>query len=238
MSSENQKKVVDTYVLATNAAGEPELLHFGLEATQSAYDDGAHYDAAKDLAEREGYTPLGVFDQNDPAGKRLPELAIIQACAPARPPSSESNAPIAYIEAYAASDTGDGPRFGSVRADEALLGKLLELQVLCKQNGLSEVRVFGGCDWGPEGIEDKLRLQNHELVVVDDQFWFRADVKHADYHIETRSQNILAFVNAVRQHAGDEPLRFGDYSDAAWEVALNGLDEDEDDDNEPGGMTP
>ena len=233
--TEMNRMHTNVYVLATNASGEPELLHFASAPPQAEYDDGKHYDAARSAVKREGYTPLGVFDQNDPAGKRLPELAIIQACAPARSASSESNAPLAHIEAYAADKHGAGPSFGTVRADEALLGKLLELQLICKQNGLSEARVFRGCDWGPEGIEDELRLQNHELVVVDDQFWFRADVKPGDYHVETRAQNILTFVNAVRQHAGDEPLCFGDLDDDDWQDLLSDSEEDED---APEGMSP
>lgn len=233
--TEMNRMHTNVYVLATNASGEPELLHFVSAPTQAEYDDGWHYEGARSAAERAGYTPLGVFDQNDPAGKQLPEFAVIQQCAPARSALSDAGPPLAHIEAYAADDHGAGPSFGTVRADEALLGKLLELQLICKQNGLSEARVFRGCDWGPEGIEDELRLQNHELVVVDDQFWFRADVKHGDYHVETRAQNIVEFVNAVRQHAGDEPLCFGDLDDDDW---LDLLSDSDGNVEKPEGMIP
>lgn len=248
MSAEADQKRVDTYVLATNAAGEPELLHFDLKVQQAQYDAGAHYDAAQVMAERAGYTPRGAFDQDDPAARRLSELADIQASASARrqtekPLSSADNAPLVLFEAVVCSDNVDGPRFGSIRADETLRRRLLEMQALCERHGLSEVRVSAGCDWGPGDIEDEMRLQNHELVVVGDSFWFRADPKHADYHVETRAQDIQTFVDETRHYVGDAPLRYGEYSDAAWEAALNGLDEDEldddeDDDNEPGGMTP
>ena len=223
MSSENQKKVVDTYVLAINAAGAPELLYFGLEVTQSAYDDGAHYDAAKDLAERAGYTPRGAFDQNDPAARRLPELAAIQTCSEARHQAEQlpSGAPLVYIQAGAAAEDSDAPSYGSFRADEAFRQNLLRLKDLCEVHGLSEIRVRSGCDWGPGDIEDELRLQGDELVVAGDMFWFVTQPKHADYHVETTWQSVNEFVEATRQHVGEDPLRYGDLDDDEWEELLS-----------------
>lgn len=153
-------------------------------------------------------------------------------------------APTIYIEAYACSDHGEGPTYAIIDASDALIRRMQQLQELCKTAELSEARVVLGCDWGPDGIEDDLRLQNHELVVAGDSFWFRADPKHADYHVETRLQDIDAFVNAVRAREGDAPLTFGDYSDDEWENVLAGraadeVDDDEDEDEDtPGMMSP
>lgn len=131
----------------------------------------------------------------------------------------------AYVEAYAADDHGAGPTYATFNASDTLIEELLELQQLCADHGLSEVRVFRACSWGPEGIEDALRLQNDELVVCNGDFWFRADVRHADYHVETRAQDIDGFVETIRGCAPGDTPRFGDYDDEGWAEALEGEDE-------------
>lgn len=132
-----------------------------------------------------------------------------------------SNAPLVFLEAYACIDDGYGPLYATVRVDEALRTRLLELQGLCKQHGLSEVRERRGCDWGPEGVEDELRLQEHELVVAGDEFWFRAVPRYVLYHVETRGLSVQDFVNETRQHAGDAPLTYGAYSAEQWQEHIS-----------------
>lgn len=128
---------------------------------------------------------------------------------------------VAYIEAYASDDSVSGsPLYATVAATESLIEDLVMLKQVCKTYGLSEVRVFRACNWGPEGVEDELRLQNHELVVCNGDFWFRADVKHADYHVETRAQDIKDFIDAVRECAPGDTPRFGEYDDEDWAEAL------------------
>ena len=96
-----------------------------------------------------------------------------------------------YAEAYAVSDSEAGASLAEFELDGALLSRLRKLHALCNDNDLSEARMRMGPTWGPYGIEDELRLVNNELVVVPDgSFWFVADVKHGDYHVETRSIDI------------------------------------------------
>lgn len=131
----------------------------------------------------------------------------------------------AYIEAYAADDHGVGPAYATFNASDALIEELLELQQLCADHGLSEVRVFRACNWGPGDLADQLRLQNHELVVCNGYFWLRADVKHANYHVETRAQDIDNFVETIRGCAPGDTPRFGEYDDEDWAEALENEDE-------------
>lgn len=131
----------------------------------------------------------------------------------------------AYVESYAVDDYGVGPAYATFNASDGLIEELFMLKQLCKTYGLSEARVFRACNWGPEGVEDELRLQTHELVVCNGDFWFRADVKHAGYHVETRAQDIDAFVETIRACAPGDTPRFGEYADEDWAEALEGEDE-------------
>ena len=63
-------------VLCTNAEGAPEFHSCTPEVTQEQYDNGEHYDLAKENAEDNGYEePMVAFDENDPAAKQLLKLA-------------------------------------------------------------------------------------------------------------------------------------------------------------------
>ena len=54
-------------VACANSNGEPELLRVTVECTQTEYDNGYHYDKAKEFAEGDGYeSPVWVADENDP----------------------------------------------------------------------------------------------------------------------------------------------------------------------------
>lgn len=130
------------------------------------------------------------------------------------------SAPTVYIEAYACSEEATGPAYAVLTADDALRRQLLELQKLCKEHGLSEARVRRGCDFGPGAIEEDLSLNNHELVVAGDMFWFVAQPKHDDYHVETRWQSIESFVKDTSAHTDDTPLRFGEYGPEEWDEHL------------------
>lgn len=61
-------------VAATNANGEPDFYFVMVESTQEQYDNGDHYEAAKEKAKKEGYEPRLVFDQNDEGGKAILEV--------------------------------------------------------------------------------------------------------------------------------------------------------------------
>lgn len=94
---------------------------------------------------------------------------------------------ILYLEAYAVSDYGDGPRYAEYEITTQTMQKILAMQKLCINNDLSECRIFDGPQWDGE---DELRLTGHVLVVTNDSFWFVACPKHVDYHVETRAMPI------------------------------------------------
>lgn len=54
-------------VMGSNAGGEPDVIRFEIECTQDQYDDGAHYEMAKQLASDQGFEPAMAFDERDPA---------------------------------------------------------------------------------------------------------------------------------------------------------------------------
>lgn len=113
------------------------------------------------------------------------------------------------IEAYAASDYGDGPTYAKFQVDEAFAGRLAELQVVLNDYDLSEARINAGPEhWGPSDIEEALRLSSAELVVTANSCWFRDRPKHTDYHVETRAMDIEALLNAFND--GVSELRLGE----------------------------
>lgn len=129
---------------------------------------------------------------------------------------------LVYFEAYACTDNADGPEFAKLLVDQHFCDKLKRLQKLVVDHKLSELRVYDGPDsWGPGDIEDNLRLTCAELVVTSSTFWFTDQPKHADYHIETRSQGIDSFIAAVAQ--GEGTLFFSDDPKATQDI----VEEDE-----------
>jgi hypothetical protein len=63
-------------VAATNANGEPDLFFCKVICSKEQYEEGDHYDAAKDQAKLEGYeSEMVAFDENDPP-KSLFELFV------------------------------------------------------------------------------------------------------------------------------------------------------------------
>lgn len=54
-------------VMSEDANGAPDVTFHTIECSQEQYDNGDHYDMAKDLAEEDGYEPKIAFDENDPA---------------------------------------------------------------------------------------------------------------------------------------------------------------------------
>lgn len=70
---------------------------------------------------------------------------------------------------------------------------------------LSEAREYNSPDlWGPQGIEDELRLTSGELVVCGNSMWFTAQPKHAGFAVQTRAVTIESVVDGVLR--GDSPL--------------------------------
>ena len=120
---------------------------------------------------------------------------------------------VAYFEAYVPNQYYIELTFAKLEVDDAFITKLVILQGVCKTYHLSEARKSFGPEWFPEKDADELRLVTDELVVANNAFWFRADIKHTDLHVETRSFDIDSFVRLL----GTGQTRFGDYSDEEWD---------------------
>ena len=74
--SESNTKRVKVVVLCINSAGEPEFHSCAPEVTQAQYDNGEHYNLAKENAADNGFDePMVAFDEKDGAARQLGELA-------------------------------------------------------------------------------------------------------------------------------------------------------------------
>ena len=89
-------------------------------------------------------------------------------------------------DAYSTSENGDGPSYAVYEVSQKFIERLEELQRLCDTADLTEVRTVGYPDeWGPGNIDDEERLQNGELVVSGNTFWFTDYPKYGQSTIET-----------------------------------------------------
>lgn len=112
-----------------------------------------------------------------------------------------------YIGAYATDDGDLSPEYAKLIIDQAFYDKLVGLQNICINNNLSEVRQYDHPEWGPGELADDLRLSCGELVVTGRDFWFTDIPKHANYRIETKSQDIDSFLKNIFMEK--TPLFFG-----------------------------
>lgn len=71
-----EKRIVKMAVAALNSNGEPDLFFCWVTCTEQQRDSGEHYDAAKTAASAEGYKPALAYDEDDPPGAGLMELAV------------------------------------------------------------------------------------------------------------------------------------------------------------------
>lgn len=71
---ERSVKIVDTWVLARDANGAPDFVPIRIECGEVEIALGEHYDAAMSRCEALGYEPMGVFDERDPAGRKMLSL--------------------------------------------------------------------------------------------------------------------------------------------------------------------
>ncbi|MDH4481768.1 MAG: hypothetical protein QE279_03580 [Rhodoferax sp.] len=123
-----------------------------------------------------------------------------------------------HFEAYAAHEHGDSPVFASLRTGVDFLVRLRTAARWCDKFGLLRVAMDAAPDqWGPGEVASELRLVDTELVVSGGLFWFQANVKHGNYHVETRAQDIEDFCRAV-ESSNQEHLFFGENDDLEAEV--------------------
>jgi len=61
-------KTIKCAVFSINSNGEPDIFFCKVKCSQEQYDNGEHYEKAKELAEENSYDPVLACDENDPAG--------------------------------------------------------------------------------------------------------------------------------------------------------------------------
>jgi hypothetical protein len=65
---------IDTWVLARDANGSPDMVPVLIECSEQDVADGNHYERAMARCEELGYEPMGAFDERDPAGRKMVSL--------------------------------------------------------------------------------------------------------------------------------------------------------------------
>ncbi len=66
-----ERKELKMIVAAVNAAGEPDFFFCKVNCSESEIDDGEHYEAARTLADEEGFETRLVFDERDSGGRAI-----------------------------------------------------------------------------------------------------------------------------------------------------------------------
>ena len=69
-------KSIKVIVLCHNASGEPEFHSCTIDVSEDQYDNGEHYDLAKENAVYNGFMPLHAFDAQDRAASQLADLSV------------------------------------------------------------------------------------------------------------------------------------------------------------------
>lgn len=100
-----------------------------------------------------------------------------------------------YLEAFPGDAEADGIRYARVVVNPAFVTRLRVLQALCRERGLSEVRVLDAPDeWGPLDVAEPLQLALPELIVTPTLFWFTARPRGGLCEVETSGQHIDSFL--------------------------------------------
>ena len=104
-----------------------------------------------------------------------------------------------------------GPLFAEVEVDGDFTLRLVRLQRLCIGKRLSEVRVdTAPVKWGPRDVSADLNLFGDQLVVTQTSFRLTAHSKALRAGTQTRPQNIIVFLRAVRAHRASEGVLMPD----------------------------
>ncbi len=69
-------KKIKCAVACTNSNGEPDFYFVTVKCTDEQYENGDHYDRAKEEAEEAGYDPFLVYDENDPYSAKIMSMTI------------------------------------------------------------------------------------------------------------------------------------------------------------------
>jgi len=142
--------------------------------------------------------------------------------------SQQSSETVVFLEAFATGQglLGGGPSYAKVSVGSHFKAQLHRLQGLCVNNELTEVRISYAPDmWGPEGVEEEMRMESPELVVTKTDFWFVDRGRHSDGHVETRTQNTKELFELLANSNG--PIYLGSNPAAVERDVMDDLALDE-----------
>lgn len=119
--------------------------------------------------------------------------------------------PVVRIRAYQTSPTGwMDVRWIKVVVTAQFAERLHRLVELGKAHFLTESRISRSPEaWGPQDVERDGGINNPELVVSGDEFWFRADPDDDTGHFESEGLRVEGFLAAV----ADGQTDFGQIDD-------------------------
>lgn len=132
-----------------------------------------------------------------------------------------------YLEARSA---GESPSFAVYALTKSSVERILRLQALCRDNGLSECRVSDGPDWSHNDLD----LTLDEVVVTSTQFWFTALPGEYGDPVETESVDIDRLLCELRK-PGD---LYGSDEKSLKEMVEDERDDDSLDEGEYGEFRP
>lgn len=96
------------------------------------------------------------------------------------------------VGAKGSRDGAEAPSYAAFDVNPGFMSMLARLTGVCKEHGLTETRNENYPAWGPGGIEEELRLQNGELVVLaDGNFRFTDCPRDGGYIIQTEGVNAV-----------------------------------------------
>jgi hypothetical protein len=129
-----------------------------------------------------------------------------------RTPRADAATPtLIYVEAYTMGSWDEGLRCAEVIVNPEFFQQVRELQALCVERNLSEVRCFGSPEsWGPADVVDELRLNFGELVATTSRFWFAEQPKHRECGVETRALDLDDILAKIASNGDGGRLVFGE----------------------------
>ena len=110
-----------------------------------------------------------------------------------------------FIDAFVCDEWGSGPSWACVEVDQKFIDMLLDMQHVCKTKNMEDVSRDASPMW--EG-EDEHRMENDQLIVGHHRWWLRANSRHCDYAVETRSIDVEWLLDALSTGASNDFLHW------------------------------
>lgn len=119
------------------------------------------------------------------------------------PELSNAGARLVVVDAYA-TGCGTDSAYCTFYASQELLQRITTFVALCETHRLTEIRYAESPQlWGRRGLEEDLRLESNELVVLPSgQFWFTVTPRHDYYVFETKAMSVDCVVSALAESDG------------------------------------